>query len=100
MSAEPRFTLTQMIAIVAAVGGMSGFGGAFTATATDAEQDTKIEAIEESIEKLEVKQDKTHDSVIVNGIKVDHVTDQISDLRDETKDINKLLREIAVQVAK
>ena len=100
MAAEQRFTLAQMIALVTAIGAMSGLGGAYTATATDAEQDTKIEALDRSIEKLEVEQGRTHDSVLVNGTKVDHMTGEVSELKKEMKEIQDLLHKIAIEVSK
>jgi|TARA_Y100000296_G_C5119328_1_gene229515 hypothetical protein len=94
MSAEPKFTLKQVLCIVTVAIAASGGGAAYTVSASDAVQDSRIEAVEKAVDRLKVETSETHDSVLVVGAQTEHIAEDVAELKDDTKDIQRLLNRL------
>ena len=88
------FSMKQMIAIVAAVGSISGLGGAATMAKADADQnqaivlhDHRITQIETVVKEMRTTQQETRDAVLLMEPNIDGIESDVKEIQQDLKTI-------------
>jgi hypothetical protein len=50
--------------------------------------------VEKAVDRLKVETSETHDSVLVVGAQTEHIAEDVAELKDDTKDIQRLLNRL------